>query len=347
MPRLHRLPSISHRWYFVVLTARRARQLVDDDEDIARLLAVLRSTLREYGAHLHAGRVTPSEAWFALQAGKRPITAATGAFCHRYARRFNDRHQSSGALFKPHSHVLLFQHERWLIRLMHYIHGSRHELEHEKCWWTTERVYAEHRRVIGVTTYVIFRLLSNGNRDRCVQDQAYGESAKEPHNPQHANLFLHGSPEDPRLLGDTAFVADVWQRTRQNSPHSQPLRDEATFNRIRAAVATVLSRFKAKCKETLSIHRAREWERLATLESVCSKSRKVPLPLVRLIIATHVIGCGIATRAQLARFFNCHPTSLSLKRRKWCEAKYPEWFVHRDVPAKEVDSDAPSFETQE
>jgi hypothetical protein len=324
-----------------MLAARRDRQLVDDDEDIVGLLAVLRSTLREHGAHLHAGRVTPSEAWFALEAGRGPITAAIGAFCHEYARSFNARHQSSGVLFKPHSRVLLFQHDRWLIRLMHYIHGSRHELEQNKCWWTTERVYAEHRHLVGVTTYVIFRLLSKGNRDRYVQDQAYGESAKEPSDPQHVNLFLHGSPEDPRLLGDMDFVADVWRLTRQKPPPKR-LSTEAMFNRIRAAAAAVLSRFKEKCNETLSAPRARDWERLATLERVCSKSRKVPLPLVRLIIATHVVGCGIATRAQLARFFNCHPTSLSLKRRKWCEANYPEWFVHCDVSNKQVYSDASS-----
>jgi hypothetical protein len=347
MPRLHRLPSIPHGWYFVVLAARRARRLVEDDEDIARLLAVLRSTLREYGARLHAGRVTPSEAWFALEAGKRPITAATGAFCHEYARRFNDRHQSSAPLFKPHPHVLLFQHERWLTRLMHYIHGSRHELEREKCWWTTERVYAEHRRVVGVTTYVIFRLLSKGNRYRYVQDHAYEESVNEPRDPQQVNLFLHGSPEDPRLLGDTTFVADVWRRTRQKPPHSQRLSNEATFNRIRAAVDAILARFNEKCKETLSPHRSREWEHLATFDNVCSKWRKVPLPLVRLIIASHVIGRGVATRAQLAQFFNCHPTSLSLKRRKSCEAKYREWFVHCDVSTKQGARDALSFETQE
>jgi hypothetical protein len=346
MPRVRRLASIPYGWYFVVLAARRGCRLVHDNADLAILLGVLRSTLRDHGVHLHAGRVTASEAWFALQASDGPITTTTGVLCHEYARLFNDGHQTSGALFKRHPYVLLFQHELWLIRLVHFIHGNDQGFEQRKCCWTTAQVYAEHLRITGITTHVVFRLLSKGSSDRSVQDRAYRESAKVPLDPEVSYLLLHGSPEDSRLLGDAAFIACVRRRTRQNGPGIQKPTDEATFKRIHAAAATVLSKFREECNELLGPRKAREWRCFATLENIRSKSRKVPLPLVRLIIATHVIGRGIATRAQLARFFDCHPTSLSLKRRKWCEATYPEWFVQCCVSTDQVDRAAPFFWTR-
>ncbi len=67
MPRLARLPPVSYGWYYVRLYSVRNRRIVTSRADIKSALKVLRATLRQRHARLHAGYIAEHEAHLALQ----------------------------------------------------------------------------------------------------------------------------------------------------------------------------------------------------------------------------------------------------------------------------------------
>src|ERR1700730_12853956 len=69
MPRLARLSPIPFGWYYVALHSVTNRRIVTSHAELATLLELLRVTLREKGARLHAGYVAAREAHLALPVG--------------------------------------------------------------------------------------------------------------------------------------------------------------------------------------------------------------------------------------------------------------------------------------
>lgn len=118
MPRLARLPLIPFGWYYVALRSVPNRRIVTSPTDLSTALKLLRATLRENGARLHAGYLAEREVHLALQVGEVPLSAITGGFQHEYARLFNRIHNEHRSLFRLHHHVLLIQQERWLVPLV-------------------------------------------------------------------------------------------------------------------------------------------------------------------------------------------------------------------------------------
>src|SRR3981081_3455303 len=144
MPRLARLPSIPFGWYYVALCSVTGRRIVTSRAELKTVLKLLQVTLRKKGARLHAGYVAEREAHLVLQAGEGPLSAITGSFKHQYARIFNLTHDEHGSLFRLHHHVLLFQHQRWLVPLVHYVHWIRRieaaEPHEAELWWSSDAV---------------------------------------------------------------------------------------------------------------------------------------------------------------------------------------------------------------
>jgi putative transposase len=332
MPRLPRLPSIPFGWYYVALHAENGRTLVRSGADLNVIGEVLRETVRQKGAHLHAGSVMPNEVHLAIQNGENPVSAFTRSFCREYARRFNRRHDESGGLFRPHPHVLLIQHQVWLVPLAHVIHWMPRLRSFKSvladCWCSSDSVYRVRARRGGLTTHVIFHIVSGGARHRNLQDEAYRRRFDQPPDPEHLRLFVQGSPEDPRMLGDSDFVTEMWRTTRQRAPRHHN-RAALVNDDIRRAVIDVIERFAIMCDETLPQKRASAWKRVATLEHLCSHLRKRPLPMLRAVSASYVIQQHIATRAQTAQFFGCRPETISSRRRRHQEALFGELFPDR------------------
>src|SRR5260370_2935468 len=139
MPRLARLPSVPFGWYYVALQGVTDRRIVTSQAELETVLKLLRATLRERGARLHAGYVAEREVHLVLQAGEGPLSAITGGFQHEYARVFNRIHDEHGSLFRLHHHVLLFQHQRWLVPPVHFNHWLRprqplDDYPYRHCW---------------------------------------------------------------------------------------------------------------------------------------------------------------------------------------------------------------------
>lgn len=329
MPRLARLPSFRFGWYYVALRSVTDRRIVTSHADLLMMLKLLRLTLREKGARLHAGYIAECEAHLALQVGERPLSAITGRFQHEYARLFNRTHDERGPLFRLHYHVLLFQHQRWLVPLVHFIHWIR-RLEAPGddpggLWWSSDGVYRGSAKEDWVTTNVVLRMLTHGAYNRQVQEEAYRGLMDQAPAPSHAGLFRRGSVEDPRLLGDVQFITDRWRFTGRRSP-DRTRRSRHLEGDIPGVVIQVVEQFSALCDERLPPRRAAAWKRLLTYENVRSRSRKRPLPMVRALSVSYLIEHEIATSKQAARFFGCGPRAVSAGRRHFYEELFREWF---------------------
>ncbi len=316
MPRVRRLPSIPFGWYYLALDAERGRRLVRDAGDLRAFLDLLRTTLKQSGARLHAGCVIPHDAHLAVQSGELPVSTITRSFCHEYARRFNRKYLESGRLFRSHPRVLLIQHRIWLVPLVHVIHWMpRSRPAAGECWWSSDAAYRGRARREGLITHAVFHILTHGDRRRDVQDNAYRELFDEPPSNGDIHSLARGSATDSRILGDAEFIADVLRATRQRSRVRKKDTGPAEAEVHRAVVAT-LERFAAMCEERLPRRQADAWKRMATMEHLRSHSRRWPLPLIRAMAASYVMERHIATQVQIAHFFGCHPKTLSARRRR-------------------------------
>jgi hypothetical protein len=328
MPRLERLAPVSFGWYYISLHAERGRSLITSAADLDMFLKVLQVTLQKKGAGLFAGYISRNEVHLSIRSGNAPVSAITRSLCHEYARRFNREHLESGRLFRAHAHILLIQQRLWLVPLVHFIHWipmlrpfQSGDNEHS---WNSDAVYRRRVRRRGLVTHTVLRILSGGARRREVQEHAYRERFDKPPNTEHIWLFAHGSPEDPRMLGDKEFREEIWTITRQQPPLREPT--AAHGNAVRDAVLNVILRFGAMCDENLPARQARAWKRLVTLDQLCSKSRKRPLPMIRAVAASYIINCKIATRSETASFFGCRPETLSAHRRRRYVTMFQECF---------------------
>jgi REP element-mobilizing transposase RayT len=328
MPRLKRLSPIQHGSYYIALHADRGRSLVTSAADTTMFLEVLRVTLHKKGAELHGGYVSKDEVHLAIRSGSAPVSAIMRSLCHEYARRFNREHGENGGLFRSHAHILLIQPRRWLVPLVHFIHWIPKlrplQSGDSEYSWNSDAAYRGHARRRGLITHAVFHILSGSTRRRDVQKQAYRERFDKAPDPEHVWLFAHGSPEDPRMLGDEEFKEGIWSTTRQQPPRRE--RVAAHGNAVRDAVLDVVERFAAMCDRELPVRQARLWKRTVTLDQLCSHSRKRPLPMIRAVSASYIINRKIATRAQTASFFGCRPETLSAHRRRRYVTLFRECF---------------------
>lgn len=321
MPRHRRHPFVPFGWYYIAMRAASERELVESAADLQMLLQALFRSLRKNGAHLHAGSVTPVEVHVAVRSGEAPMNELTRGFCHEYARLFNRLHGERGSLFKSHPRILLMQHPLWLVRAAHVIHWiPRLRGAAGMHCWSSDAAYREPERHAGIITHTVFRMLAHGARKREAQERAYRERFDRPPSPEDIQSLERGSPEDPRILGDSAFVAEVWRSTGQRlSRRKKP--EESVDQAIERAAVEVLGRVLTLCEVQLRPRVASAWKRIATLEQLRSHSRRAPLPLIRALVATYSIDHGVATRAQIANFFGCHPKTLSAQRRRYFQAR--------------------------
>jgi hypothetical protein len=329
MPRLARLPPIQFGWYYVTLRSVTNRRIVTSRAEINAVRKQLRTTLRDNSAQLHAGYIAEHEVHLALRVGEGSLSAITGRFQHEYARLFNQTHNEHGSLFRLHHRAVLFQHQKFLVPLVHFIHWIR-RLEapddyQDGLWWSSDAIYRGSKKQDWVTTNVILRMLTRGAYSRQIQQEAYRKLFDQAPAPNHARLFRRGWARDPRLLGDPEFIDDISRKTGRRLP--ELTRPSRIFEADIAGVVTqVIEQFNALCDQRLASDQAAVWRRIATHENLRSRSRKRPLPMLRALSVSYLVKHKIATLAQAARFFNCGPKSISANRRRFYEALFRECF---------------------
>ncbi len=305
------------------------RRIVRSRAELMAAVKLLRDTLRENGARLHAGYLSEREVHLALQAGEGPLSAITGSFQHECARLLNRTHHEHGSLFRPHYHVLLFQHQRWLVPLARFIHWIRRLEAREDCqgglWWSSDAVYRGSRKQHWVTTNVVLRMLTRGAYNRDVQGEAYRNCAtgrRHPATPAYSGMAQR------KIRGFWVMPSSSRKRggpRGRRSPH-RGRRARHLEEDISGVVMQVIEQFVALCDKRLPPRQAAAWDGILTYENVRSRSRKRPLPMVRALSVSYLIGHEIATPAQAARFFGCGPRPVSAHRRRFYEALFRKCF---------------------
>jgi hypothetical protein len=301
-----------------VLQGATSRRIITIREDLVTLLELLRTTLRRQGARLHAGYVSQWEVHLVLQLGEKPLGAITRRFQHAYARMFNRAHQARGPLFRSHYHVLLFQHQRWLVRLAHYVHSiprlDATDRNAPRIWWSSDAVYRGTERRNWVTTGVILRMLTHGVRDDRLQQEAYRKLFDRSPELHDVLLLRRGSEMDSRILGDAEFIATIWKLTGRRSP-TRPRQERRLEGGMSGAVTQLIEQFIALNQSRMPKHEFEALRRLVTCDNLRSGSRKRPLPMVRGLCAYCLVERKIATAMEVARFFGCGSTPVSARRR--------------------------------
>jgi hypothetical protein len=320
VPRPERLPSIPFGWYYLALRSVAHRRLVAGREDLAALLEVLQATLRRQSARLHAGCISERDMHLVLQLGEEPLESFTRRLQHDYAREFNRAHDERGSLFRLHYQAFVFEHPRWLVRLMHDVHWrSRRERaadESPGLRWSSDAVYRGIERRHWVTTNVVLRMLAHGAYDRRKQEQAYSALMDRPPEAGESFPFRRARGTDSRILGDADFIDEIWKRVGRSA--SARRRGAGELDAAMSDIAArVIDRFLAQCDARLSGPVVAAWRRLVTLDNVRSGSRKRPLPMVRALCASCLIERRMAKAQDVARFLRCGAAPVSARRRRF------------------------------
>jgi REP element-mobilizing transposase RayT len=329
VPRPLRLPTLPFGWYYFVRRAANRRKIIADPSEIRTFQRLLTGTLAKSGAHLHFAHVDEDEVHLALQSGQESLSAALGAFCHKYARAVNRSRNEKGSLFRQHGRVLLVQQEKWFLPLGRYIHWipylQSRPSDHAFCCWNTDTVYRNRQSIRCLVTSQTFRRLSRRSRRLRVQNQAYRTFFDQKPSRDDIELIKNGSPGDTRILGDSNFVSEVSRALGLPAPR-RVIPWSSAEEDIQRVTLMLIDGFRALCDEHLSANKAREWKRLATLDNVRSKWRAPPLPMIRGLSASYVVPDGIATLRQAEHFFRCRPGTLSAGRRRRYQRRFQELF---------------------
>ena len=315
MPRANRLPPLPYACYYYRRKCARGRAIARDREELELIFEALNIALRRSDARLYAFHIDSNEFHFVVRAGRTALLPALGVFCHEVTRRMNGRRRESGQLFRQRPQATVLQAERWLLPVAHYVHSLRRLCDFELSW-NSDDMYRAHQRKTGLTTTGIVRSLLAAVEDSSGWECAYSGYFDAPIPPGEGYLIEHGSPEDSRILGDRKFIARVL-RADGSAAILDAVAHESPDQVIRRAAEVVIPRFHMLCRQYLSVREARDWIVRTNLEQLRAKSRRMPLPFVRGMIADYAVMRGLARGSEIEKFFGLQPRSLAtgLRRR--------------------------------
>ena len=315
MPRAYRLRPPTSAWHYYRRKSARGRVIVRDRAELEILLKTLAMTLRKSGARLAAFHVDATELHFVVRAGTSPLIPALGVFCHELTRRMNRRRGEGGPLFTQRARVTVFQPEAWLLPIARYVHAIRGARGPSRSW-SSDGTYRRRRRMTALSTTAIVRALASRSADLLALDTAYPAYFDAPIPPREIQLIEHGSIEDSRILGDHTFISAVL-RAQGPAKIGNAASESGPDDIIGRAAEVVIGRFHSLCRQCLSAREAHDWMTRTTLTQLRSRSRRMPLPLVRGMIADYVLTHGLGKCIEVERYFGLRPKSLAagLRRR--------------------------------
>lgn len=319
MPRADRLPPIRSACYYYRRKGARDRCIISDRAELEILLDTLTVILRRSGARLYAFHVDSTQLHFVARAGNSPLIPAFGSFCHELTRRMNRRRGGRGALFTQRARVTVFQPDAWLLPIARYVH-SIHPPLFSPVSANSDSAYRERRRMTGLTTTAIMQALACSTGSSSCVNTDYPAYFDAPASSGEIHTIEHGSAEDSRILGDHEFISSVLTASGSACGLDEP-RPDGPDQEIQHAAELVLDRFHELCRQFLSERDAQEWVSRTSLWELRSKSRKLPRPLVRALIADYVLAQGLAKCSDVERYFGLHPKSLAAGLRRRYRAK--------------------------
>jgi len=193
------------------------------------------------------------------------------------------KHGESGHLFQQRYHALLVDPDTYLMRLIRYIHlmPVRAGIAKEPGEYTlsSHNAYVGMTSVPWLSTGLAMRMLAPRMEDA---RNEYRRFMSEASDQADEDLFEKGCQDDPRVLGDRAFMQVVPRHLRTyRSTHS-----------LDEVINTVSNKLGLERTEVLS------------------RSRQRRLALARALITWYATERGIATLAEVARRLERDPSTL-------------------------------------
>lgn len=263
-PRIHAPGAMYH----VTLRGNHRQDIFYTPGDRRLLTCIIRDTLVDCGAQLHAYCYMTNHVHALLQVSDTPLSKIMLLVAGRYARRVQARLETTGHLFEKRYHALLVDADEYLLTLLRYIHLNpvRANLvsSPDEYPWSSHHAYVGRRSEPWVTTEFALRMLGS---DRQRATAAYESLIRSV---STSSPLDQRNEHDPRILGGDEFAQRVlggnW-KTRSNSALQQVIDDAcAKFGATETELRSP-SRLK-------NVTRARAWimqqARLAEIASVAS-----------------------------------------------------------------------------
>jgi len=269
--------------YYVVQRSNARQPIFTDAADYAIFERLLATMLARCRARVHAFCWEVDAIHLVLQVADMAVGRLMQRLSSQYARRVHRRQGNGGHLFQQRYHSLLIDPDEYLLKLIRYLHripvraGSVNDPNDYAL--SSHRAYLGGTSIPWLTTGIALRMLAQR------PDQAryaYRRLMFEGPSADDGAYFERGSEDDPRVLGDTQFMAAIPR-------HMRVYRTTYSLEQVIDSVSC-----------TLGVERS----------EVLSRSRQRRLALARALITWYATERGVATLAEVARRLQRDPSTL-------------------------------------
>lgn len=269
--------------YYVVQRGNARQPIFNDASDYATFEQLLAAMVVRCRTRVHAFYWTRDAIHFVVQIADLPVGRLMQRLTSQYARKVHRKHGDSGHLFQQRYHALLVDPDRYLLKLIRHIHlmPVRAGIVKDPAEYTlsSHNAYLGTSNVPWLSMGTVLRMLAPRLDEA---RQAYRRFMSEGAQGTDDDLFRNGCQDDPRVLGDRAFMQVVPR-------HLRTYRSSQSLDQV---IDTVSG--------TLGLERS----------EVLSRSRQRRLALARALITWYATERGIATLAEVARRLERDPSTL-------------------------------------
>jgi putative transposase len=261
-------------FYHVTLRGNHRQDIFRTSKDRELLDEIVASAVRDLGVRVHAYCWMTNHIHLLAQVSDTPLGKFILRIASRYARRFQQRLQTTGHLFQRRYHAILVDADSYLLALIRYIHLNpvRAGLVNDPRAfpWSSHGEYVGRRRVPWVHTNFALGMLS---ADPSVAVSRYLDWMNAADGTRWGEGMLVANPENSQVLGDEAFLARL-------AGHESPMHARSTIEEL-----------LVECGQLFSV----------TPDALASNSRSRHLVPARAWLAHQVIARGVDSTSSLAR----------------------------------------------
>ena len=278
-PRLH----VPGGFYHVILRGNHREPLFASNEDRTVLDTFVGNVISRSGARIHAYCWMTNHLHALIQVGELPLSKIMGRIAAPYSRYRHNLLRTSGHLFERRYKATLVDVDAYFLTLVRYIH-----LNPVKALMVSDPVdypWSSHRAWLGLRSTpwltIDFGLSLFSTHTENARD-AYARFMGAPDLVED-EFDSASNPQDSRVLGSDSFISGIPYRP-------QKPRRVVTLDQLATEIAT---------------------DHSIPMEALASPSRERSLSAPRLALVRAALDHRIATLAEVARFLNRQPSTLS------------------------------------
>lgn len=214
-PRIH-LPN---GFYHATLHGGVDAPLVRHSRDYKVLTELVLDGLDNYQHKVHGYCWLPQQFSFIIQVSETSLAKIIQNIAFRYTRYINTEYDRSGSLFKSRYQAVVFDADEYLLPLLSYVHYAA--LRHQESKKLKQHPHSSYRPYAGeskcdwLTLDYAHNLLAK-RADKA--SKKFRDLSKATPYLSENNVFQHGHPNHPGILGSEAFIDYVHEHHQQRRP---------------------------------------------------------------------------------------------------------------------------------